>query len=96
VKKQKTKNSERIWDKFLKEEYNLTLFNVGKEHPYSEYINNLKIPVQPNNGDKSPSFLLYNLPETNNEGIINGSYVNKNYMNKLKEKAMSWRWFIML
>ncbi|CAJ0869923.1 4372_t:CDS:2, partial [Entrophospora sp. SA101] len=85
-----------IWDKFLKEEYNLTLFNVGKEHPYSEYINNLKIPVQPNNGDKSPSFLLYNLPETNNEGIINGSYVNKNYMNKLKEKAMSWRWFIML
>ncbi|CAJ0902994.1 22642_t:CDS:2 [Entrophospora sp. SA101] len=73
---------------FGKEEYNLTLFNVGKEHPYSEYINKLKIPVQPNNGDKSPSFLLHNLPEANNEGIINGGYVNKNYMNMLKEKAM--------
>ncbi|CAJ0645750.1 16615_t:CDS:2 [Entrophospora sp. SA101] len=72
-------------------EYNLTLFNVGKEHPYSEYINKLKIPVQPNNGDKSPSFLLHNLPEANNEGIINGGYVNKNYMNMLKEKAMSWK-----
>ncbi|CAJ0754950.1 22118_t:CDS:2, partial [Entrophospora sp. SA101] len=59
------------------------------EHPYSEYINKLKIPVQPNNGDKSPSFLLHNLPEANNEGIINGGYVNKNYMNMLKEKAMS-------
>ena len=77
----------------MKEEYNLTLFNVGKEHPYSEYINDLKIP---NNGDKSPSFLLHNLSEANNEGMINGGYVNKNYMNKLKEKAMNRSWFIML